>query len=135
MLLALTSSQYVVLQTEETIDNPTGFKEGLPQYVTLSDGDDFSNLGQFLLCTSCTISYMFGTPRTSVTPEQIVFREHPDQALEVVFETRTLEFTKAAVLNSNEKFKVTMEIGIIDQQYASGFNWPNQGVIGLAPSS
>ena len=112
MLLSLTASQYVVLQTEETIDNPTGFKEGLPQYVSLRD--DTGDLGQFLLCTSCTISYMFGTPKTTVTPEQIVFREHPDQTVEVAFETRTLEFTKAPELNSDEKFKVTMEIGIID---------------------
>lgn len=51
---------YVLLQTEEGSDRPTGFKEGLPSYVSLVD-DQQTSLGQFLLCTSCTISYMFGT--------------------------------------------------------------------------
>ena len=65
--LAQSQSSYAILQMEEAIDNPTGFKEGLPQYVNLKD--ETGDLGQFLLCTSCTISYMFGTPSSSVTPE------------------------------------------------------------------
>ena len=65
--LAQSQSSYAILQMEEAIDNPTGFKEGLPQYVSLKD--ETGDLGQFLLCTSCTISYMFGTPSSSVTPE------------------------------------------------------------------
>ena len=94
--------------------------------MSLKDGVE--DLGQFLLCTSCTISYMFGTPKTTVTPETIAFREHPDTYIEVAFENRTLEFTKATnlgIYNAGETFKVTMEIGIIDPKYKDNFNWPN----------
>ena len=71
----LADDNYVILQTEETDDNPTNFKEGLPQYVTLLD-DKGESLGQFLLCTSCTISYMFGTPSPTAAAEPITFREN-----------------------------------------------------------
>ena len=37
---------------------------------------------------------------------------------------------------ADRSFKVTLEIGIIDLQYKreTFFNWPDQGVIGLAPT-
>ena len=83
---------------------------------------------------------MFGTPPVNVTAEKISFREHANTAIEVYFEERTLLFNKTELpsQNSDEKtFSVTMEIGIIDKKYASKtyFNWPNQNVIGLAPST
>ena len=114
---------YVVLQTEEAEDTPTHFKEGLPQYVSISSEEDGvqTALGQFLLCTSCTISYMFGvTP--GGTPEKISFREHPDPGdeIEVYFEERTLLFNKTIMKDQNEAddyFRVTMQIGIIDKKY------------------
>ena len=39
------------------------------------------------------------------------------------------------MIGSNEVFKVTMDIGIIDKKFADRFNWPNQGIIGLAPDT
>ena len=124
----LAEDKYVILQTEESDDTPTNFKEGLPQYVTLTD-DKQNSLGQFLLCTSCTISYMFGTPPVNVTAEKISFREHADTPIEVYFEERTLVFSKTALPSQNsadKTFSVTMEIGIIDKKYANKtyFNWP-----------
>ena len=44
-------------------DRPTEFRDGLPTYVRMTLDNDESEEGkleQFLLCTSCTISYMFG---------------------------------------------------------------------------
>ena len=83
---------------------------------------------------------MFGTPPVNVTAEKISFREHENSPIEVYFEERTLLFNKTALPSLNaagETFSVTMEIGIIDKKYASKtyFNWPNQGIIGLAPST
>ena len=128
-MCVLAEDNYVILQTEETIDNPTTFKEGLPQYVTLSD-DKQNALGQFLLCTSCTISYMFGTPPVNMTAEKISFREHANITLEVYFEERTLIFNKTTLPSQNaadKTFSVTMDIGIIDKKFANKtyFNWPN----------
>lgn len=45
-------------------DRPTEFKDGLPTYARLTRDNvqtDEGKLEQFLLCSSCTISYMFGT--------------------------------------------------------------------------
>lgn len=40
---------------------PTGFKDGTPVYAQLTrDWDQGEKLEQFLLCTSCTVSYIFG---------------------------------------------------------------------------
>ena len=49
----------------------------------------------------------------------------------------TLRFTKAPQPDENpdeDMFEVTMEMGVIDNAYQKYFTWPNQGVIGLAPS-
>ena len=76
-----------------------------------------------------------------MTPENISFREHPDAGDEipVYFEEKTILFNKAAMPSRNagdNQFSVRMVIGVIDKLYQSKqyFNWPNQGVLGLAPT-
>lgn len=47
-------------------DRPTDFKDGLPAYLNVTmdygQGNDGKPLELFLLCTTCTISFIFGTP-------------------------------------------------------------------------
>ena len=55
--------KYIEFPVYDSTDQPTGFKDGLPAYVTMTRDYDFDNpMEQFLLCTSCTISYIFGNP-------------------------------------------------------------------------
>ena len=72
----LKTSNYITLKTEETTATvPKGYKEGLPLYLRPTDEND-NDLGQFLICTSCTISYMFGTIPSGVTPTKVYVRDH-----------------------------------------------------------
>jgi len=62
----------------DSCDRPTEFKDGLLSYVKLTkDFDPNQPLEQFLLCTSCTISYIFGTTpdgfSESVATEEMTF--------------------------------------------------------------
>ena len=84
---------------------------------------------------------MFATPSRGGTPEYISFRERPDAGDEipVYFEEKTLLFTKASMpsLRNDNQFSVKMMMGVIDPKYQKRdyFNWPNQGVLGLAPTA
>lgn len=70
---SLTNAAYMSFPVHDSTDRPTEFKDGLPTYVKLTkdygmtenpDGqtEKAGELEQFLLCTSCTISYIFGVP-------------------------------------------------------------------------
>lgn len=57
------SAAYMAFPVYDSQDRPTEFKDGLMSYARLTrdyDETDEGKLEQFLLCTSCTISYMFG---------------------------------------------------------------------------
>ena len=91
---------------------------------------------------------MFGTDveierlkQAGVTPENISFREHPGvgDEIPVYFEEKRIFFNKAAMPSQSagdNQFSVLMVIGVIEKTYQSKqyFNWPNQGVLGLAPT-
>lgn len=63
MIVGSVESKYIEFPVYDSTDRPTGFKDGLPAYVTATRDYDFDNpLEQFLLCTSCSISYIFGNP-------------------------------------------------------------------------
>ena len=84
LLLAesLTNAGYLSFPVHDSTDRPTEFKDGLPTYVKLTkdfgESDEAEGaLEQFLLCTSCTISYIFGKKdelSTGGTTEQMIFK-------------------------------------------------------------
>ena len=81
---------------------------------------------------------MFGNT-TEGTVENIVFRENPEEPIPVTFRSMDFYFRKDPSIYkdpADRSFKVTLDVGIIDPQYKreTFFNWPDQGVIGLAPT-
>ena len=64
MLLEGVSAKYFTFPVYDTQDNPTEFRDGTPTYVraTRNYNADDPPLEQFNLCTTCTISYIFGVP-------------------------------------------------------------------------
>ena len=62
-IMMLTSADFVKLPLYDSNDRPTEFRDGLMTYVRATRDygtGDVAPLEQFLLCTSCTISYIFG---------------------------------------------------------------------------
>lgn len=64
-IIASINADYIEVPIYDSQDRPSDFKDGLMSYVDLTR--DYSDqpqdqLEQFLLCTSCTISYIFGNP-------------------------------------------------------------------------
>jgi len=54
---------FVEVPVYDSTDRPTEFKDGLPTYIRMTRDNDFDDpLEQFLLCNTCTISYIFGVP-------------------------------------------------------------------------
>ena len=61
-MLSVANAAYLEFPVFDTNDRPMdGFKDGLPVYVKAQlQGEESKELEQFLLCTSCSISYIFG---------------------------------------------------------------------------
>jgi len=120
LLFALASSvDPVYLLTEESDPslNPTTYIEGLPAYVRPTLTETGEKLGQFLLNTSGTISYMFtNTLPTNVQPEVVYFKDYPSIPIEVYFAPITLSLP---LKDRNDTFHdVTYDMGFISaEQY------------------
>lgn len=81
---------------------------------------------------------MFGDPPSGTTAIPVSFREHPEEKIDVFFQDTTLLFEKTVLPKQNSadtKFSVSLSLGIIDPKNKKYFDWPNQGVIGLAPTT
>ena len=64
MLADMASADYLEFPLYDSNDRPTEFKDGLMTYLKATrdyGALDEPPLENFLLCTSCTISYIFGT--------------------------------------------------------------------------
>ena len=78
LVAAVASSKYVDFNVTDTTEQPMDFKDGLPVFVSVSyqdQNDVDEDLDNFLLCTSCTISYVFADVPTGVesTSEEMTF--------------------------------------------------------------
>jgi len=83
MLASTVSGAFLEFPVFDSNDRPTDFKDGLPAYANITidygQGDNDKPLELFLLCTTCTISYIFGKPdsfgvMSLVNSEQMVFK-------------------------------------------------------------
>ena len=54
-------SSFLKVSLQDADYRPTEFRDGLPTYVSLKmkQATLSESIGQFQLCTSCTVSYMF----------------------------------------------------------------------------
>ena len=138
-LLQSAQAAYLTFPIYDTTDRPMdGFKDGLPAYIQMQlQGEEEKQLEQFLLCTSCSISYIFGdyskeqisTPKAT---EQMTFKEGA-KPIPVNFVETTFE------LKANDKddtvYEVTMDIGWISVEYQNSDYFSNfkENMIGLSP--
>ena len=122
-------------------DRPTEFKDGLPTYVKVTmDNSQGQDMELFLLCTTCTISYIFGKPDDfgSMEPngvETMVFKEGGGE-VQVEFYTVTLTLTSVNTTdNSETPYSWEMSIGYISPEYQSAgyFDHFRENMLGLAP--
>ena len=103
----------------DTTDNPTEFRDGTPTYarITRNYGDE-TPLEQFLLCTSCTISYIFGKPddwaKIQAT-ETMSFRSDGSYPVEVIFATVNLQLYEDNDEQTPHNWQ--MDVGFIDPIY------------------
>ena len=139
---AVEDVSYLQFQMTDARDKPTQFRDGLPTYLHVSRYEDQeSQVGliaeEFLLCTSCTISYIFGTYVGSLTPfasTMMTFEDGKDQVQVDFYENQILWITDT---RGNE-YQWSMTIGYIDKdiylndQYGLYYE---ESMLGLAPFS
>ena len=128
LLLAdsLTSAAFLSFPVHDSNDRPMdGFRDGLPTYVRVTKdwGEAEATEGkleQFLLCTSCTISYIFGKVDSMAfgtqTTEQMRFKAGSDM-IPVTFIDTNLQLYEDDDETKGVNFN--MQVGYIDPQYQS----------------
>jgi hypothetical protein len=115
---------------------PTEFKDGVPTYAKVTrDFDEGPHLEKFLLCTSCTVSYIFGKLDdldTVVNSEMMEF-ENGKGKIPVDFVNVNLQLY--ADDDAQTPYSWNMDIGYIDPFYASPQYFVNyqENMLGLAP--
>lgn len=115
---------------------PTDFKDGTPTYAKVTrDFDEGPKLEQFLLCTSCTVSYIFGTIDdldTVVKSQEMQFAEGYDP-IPVNFINVNLQLY--ANDDAETPYSWNMDIAYIDPFYASPQYFVNykENMLGLSP--
>ena len=130
----------VEFPVHDSNDRPTDFKEGLPTYLNVTMGDDKKDLELFLLCTTCTISYMFGKPEDFtgiklVDSSNMVFKSDGEE-VKVDFYSAELTVTAVNPEDSSETpYKWTQNIGLISPEFQSNTYFDNfkENMLGLAP--
>ena len=56
------SEDFKIFRTVSSTSNPGDFKDGMPVYLPAEDKKNNGLFtGNYLLCSSCTVSYFFGT--------------------------------------------------------------------------
>ena len=140
MLLAdqFTQAAYMSFPVYDSSDRPTEFRDGLPTYVRLTrdyDESEEGKLEQFLLCTSCTISYIFGANDSFYGDGETV-----DMQFKTGAEKVPVKFTDTNLqlyLDDDAKTPVNfnMKMGWIDPQYQSAtyFDYFKENMLGIAP--
>lgn len=86
LLAQIATGAYLEFPIFDSNDRPNDFKDGLPTYVnaSINQGQDSKKpLELFLMCTTCTISYIFGEPeklglKTLVNSEQMIFKQNAE---------------------------------------------------------
>ena len=91
---------YLQFEMTDARDKPTQFRDGLPTYLLVQRYEDQDqSVGliaeEFLLCTSCTISYIFGTYTGTETPttEMMIFEDGKDAVQVDFYENQQLWIT------------------------------------------
>ena len=114
-------------------------KDGLPSYVKVQmPANPTLKLEQFLLCTSCTISYIFGdynktTLSATVKTEKMAFKAKGGVEIPVNFVETTLQMV--ADDKDSTEYNFTMDIGWISVEYQNSVYFDNfkENMLGLAP--
>ena len=89
MVARVFAQDFMVFHTISSRDNPGNFSDGMYVYLPAKDNSFQGTFtGSYLLCSSCSISYTFGTAPSGAKPVatgvQIMFRK-TDNPIEVDF--------------------------------------------------
>ena len=130
LLTAIAAAESILLSLEDANYRPTEFRDGLPTYLSLKRDDSLveTDMGQFLLCTSCTVSYVFASSagETIVASEYMTFTEGAEQVQVDFVEVTLLVDGYAADDEDTDpaEYSWTMQLGFIDPSYATSSNFP-----------
>ena len=125
MVARVFAQDFMVFHTISSRDNPGNFSDGMYVYLPAKD-NTFSGTfsGSYLLCSSCTISYTFGTAPAGATPVEsdvdIIFRKNQMTPIPVSFyevELSIQSFSDASSEATSQTIKVTHQIALIDPKY------------------
>jgi hypothetical protein len=135
------AEDFMVFNTTSSTGSPGNFSDGL---YTLLPAEDKSHNGVFsgsyLLCSSCTVSYMFGTKTVDMKDgeeETIIFRDNTMEPIPVTFFSVDLElevYDGVSIDSAKSTLTVTSKIALVDPQYMTDryFNM-YEPVLSLAP--
>ena len=126
----------------DSLERPNdNFKDGLPTYVRVSRDQDLeTKIEQYLLCTSCTISYVFDTaPKfgTFVASETMNFKGNNQSTAtsDVKVDFYNTDLFLCADEDCGKQIAWNMNIGYISPQYKTSqyFDSVEENMLGLAP--
>jgi len=115
-----------------------GFKDGLDLYITVTNAADETEFDKkFLLCTSCTISYIIGDVPEGVTPTTVnmAFISDGEKNVPVNFVPLSLSIS-SEVDEVETDYAWDMSIGYIAETYVLDGTYGidfDQNMLGLAP--
>ena len=133
----LTSADYLSFEIADSDDRPTEFKDGLYTYLDVEDASDPTNvLSKFLLCTSCTISYIIGDMPEGSVPTATVNMGFPASATEKNVEVNFVEMNLSLTDEDEVEYEWTMDVGFIAESYVTAGTYGidfKENMLGLAP--
>lgn len=141
MLLEGVSAKSFTFPVYDTQDNPTEFRDGTPTYVrvTRNYNADDPPLEQFLLCTSCTISYIFGEPDDYAeikSTEKMSFKKDKNgKGTPVECQFATVDLQLYEDNDEQTPHNWSMDVCFISPEYQSStyFNFFKENMLGLNP--
>ena len=145
VLAQVVSSAYLEFPMSDSNDRPTGFKEGLPTYINATidyaQDTEAKPLELFLLCTTCTISYIFGKPDDFTSFEKVgesanmVFKEGGKNVTVDFYRTSLTLTAVNSTTNEETPYVAEMAMGYISPEFQSDAYFVNfkENMIGLAP--
>jgi len=136
LLLQSVSADMLAFPVYDTNDSKTGFKEGLYTHVkVIKDQDPTIPLEQFLLCTSCTISYIFGDYDDFASPKSTQKVQFKKGGGEVTI--NFIETNLSMVANDKDEtmYNWTMDVAWIAPEFQNETYFDNfkENMLGLAP--
>ena len=104
-------ASYLQFPIYDSMDNPNDYNDGVNTYLKIKSGIELKS-EQWLLCTSCTFSYKFGTAKTTSSTYSYSFKKGAP-VVPVVFEAVDMQVEA----KDGKTYSWNMEVAIISSEY------------------